>query len=98
MSLKILAPPLPDHGDEPPFTPDDPANVREQNLRALLVLLPAKIMDAVVKVAMDGAVLHRRRTATAEAERRRRSLLSSRAQFRHTRSEQAKVRVHEDCW
>lgn len=78
--------------DEEPFTPDDPAIVREQNLRALLVLLPAKVMKNVVKVAMEGAVLHRRRTATADAERRRRSLLSSRAQFRHTMRHPRQVR------
>ncbi|CAN0155658.1 unnamed protein product [Scytosiphon promiscuus] len=77
-------PDAPEEDSEEPFTPDDPAIVREQNLRALLVLLPAKVVKNVVKVAMDGAVLHRRRTATADAERRRRSLLSSRAQFRHT--------------
>ncbi len=77
--------------DEEPFTPDDPAIVREQNLRALLVLLPAKIMKGVVKVAMEGAMLHTQRIATAEAERRRRSLLSSRAQFRHTMTKPRRV-------
>ncbi|CAM9333209.1 unnamed protein product [Ectocarpus fasciculatus] len=70
--------------DDEPFTPDDPAVVREQNLRALLVLLPAKLMNGVIKSAMEGAMLHTRRTATADAEKRRRLLLSSRAQFRHT--------------
>ena len=76
--------------EEPPFAPDDPATVREQNLRALLVLLPAKVMDGVVKEAMERAMLHTRRTATADAERQRRSLLLSRAQFRHTRTQSSK--------
>lgn len=79
--------------DEEPFTPDDPVIIREQNLRALLVLLPAKIMKGVVKAAMEGAMLHTRRTATAEAERRRRSLLLSKAQFRHTTASSPKVGV-----
>eukprot|EP00903_Cladosiphon_okamuranus_P014760 g13677.t1 len=69
---------------EEPFMPDDPVVVREQNLRALLVLLPAKFMKGVVKAATEGAMLHTQRTATAEAERRRRLLLSSKAQFRQT--------------
>lgn len=86
-----LYPHDPDDGEDP-FTPDDPAVVREQNLRALLVLLPAKVVKNVVKVAMEGAMLHRRRTATADAERRRRSLLSSRAQFRHTMHNTREVR------
>lgn len=57
------------------------------------MLLPAKVMDGVVKVAMEKALLHTRRTKTAEAERRRRSLLSSRAEFRHTRSGQPSKEV-----
>lgn len=48
------------------------------------MLLPAKVMKGVVKAAMEGAMLHTQRTATADAERRRRSLLSSKAPFRHT--------------
>lgn len=80
--------------EENPFVPDDSATVREQNLRALLVLLPAKVMDGVVKAAMERAMLHSRRTATADAERQRRSLLLSRAQFRHTRRTQSSKEVH----
>lgn len=78
--------------EEHPFTPDDPANVREQNLRALLVLLPAKVMDSVVKEAMEGAALYIRRKVTSEAERQRKSLASNRAEFRHTRKKEPKVR------
>lgn len=79
--------------EETPFKSDDQIMVREQNLRALLVLLPAKIMKGVVKAAMEGALLHAQRTATAEAERRRRSLLSTRAEFRHTINRPPKVGV-----
>ncbi|CAM9253696.1 unnamed protein product, partial [Ectocarpus sp. 4 AP-2014] len=82
--------------DEEPFTPDDPAVVREQNLRALLVLLPAKLMNGVIKAAMEGAMLHTRRTATADAEKRRRSLLASRAQFRHTAKNTIKKKSQGD--
>lgn len=57
------------------------------------MLLPAKVVSVVVRAAMEGAVLHARRTATAMAERRRRSLLSSRAQFRHNMEKNPKVGV-----
>lgn len=55
--------------------------------------MPAKIMKGVVKAAMEGAMLHSQRTATAEAERRRRSLLSSRAQFRYNITQSPKVSI-----
>lgn len=77
-------------------------------MRALLVLLPARVVDIVVKEAMKLALLHIKRQATAQAERRRRSLLATRAEYRHIRTSVAKVsgvlqdicetRLCETCW
>lgn len=58
--------------------------------------LPAKIMNVVVREAMQRALLHRKRTAIAEAERQRRSFLRSRAQFRHTMEAKPKVLLVTD--
>lgn len=77
--------------EESEYEPDDPATVREQNVRALLVLLPARVVDVVVKKAMHLAILHMKREATAQAERRRRSLLATRAEYRHIRTSAPKV-------
>lgn len=82
--------------EEEVAAPDRVVELREQTLRALLVMMPAKVMEFVLKTAVDRAVLHLRRTATAEAERQRHKLASSKAEFRHTRqSTRPKVRWHD---
>lgn len=65
---------------------DDADAVREQNLRALLVSLPATFVDAVVKEALRKAVLEGQRLAYVRAESRRRRLLATSLEFRHTKS------------
>lgn len=95
-TLALLA--LQEKEEEEHFTPDDLDDVRDQNLQALLVLLPARLMDTVAKAAIYRGVCHMRKTKTAQAERRRRSLMSTKAKFNHNRTVQQKVpdatRIH----
>lgn len=73
------------------YVHDSPDVVRDQILRGLLILVPARLMDVVVKEAMQRAVVHVRKIAEANAESQRRTLLATKAAYKHSKGQTAKV-------